>query len=85
MWPTDQSCTILARMCLLSALVQKNLPEPKLKSYGLALAEEISRKPGIDCIVWLLVAMIIQIYNEREQAKQGKIQNVQFEKGHQGL
>lgn len=32
------------------------------------MAEEISRKPGIDCTVWLLVAMIIQICNEREQA-----------------
>lgn len=30
----------------------KNLPEAKLKSFGLmALAEEISRLPSIDCLV----------------------------------
>ena len=30
--------------------------EAKLKSFGLmALMEEISRQPGIDCIMWLFV------------------------------
>lgn len=34
---------------------------------------EISRQPSIDCVVWLLVVTIRQIYMK------GKIQNVQFE------
>ena len=60
---------------LLSAFVKKkNLPEAKLKNYELtALAEEISRQPSDDCIGWLLVAILMQIYNEKGQNKQGKI------------
>ena len=47
---------------LLSAFVQKkNLPEAKLKSFGLkTLTEEISRQLSIDCVAYLLVAMLIQ-------------------------
>ena len=41
----------------------------------MALAEEISREPRIDCVITLM-----QIYNEKEQTKQGKIPNVQFKK-----
>jgi hypothetical protein len=29
--------------------------------------------------VWVVVVTVMQIYNENEQAKKGKIQNVQFE------
>jgi hypothetical protein len=39
------------------------------------LAEEISKQPSVDCVVGLLVAGFMQIYNEKEQAEQGKIQN----------
>ena len=44
-----------------------------------ALAEEISRQPSINCVAWLLVATLIQIYSEKEQVEQGKRQGVQFE------
>ena len=58
----------------------KSLPEAKLKSYGLtALAEDISKQPSIDCVAWLLKASLMQIYTEKEQAGQGKIQSVQLE------
>ena len=57
-------------------LYPETVPEVKLKSFRvMALAEEISRQPSIDCVVWLLVASLMQIYNEK---KHGKIQNVQF-------
>ena len=50
------------------------------------LVEEISRKPSVDFVAWLLVVMLMEIYNEKEQAEQGKIQNTQFEdKEHQEL
>lgn len=38
-----------------------------LKSCGLTvLSEVISRHPSIDCVAWLLKAMCMQIYNEKE-------------------
>ena len=65
-------------MWLLSAHVQKNLPEAKVKSYGVrTLTDEISGKPGVDCVAWLLAAPLTQICNEKEQAEQGEIQNAQ--------
>jgi len=66
----------------------KSLPEAKLKkSFGLItkLAEKISEQPSIDSVVWLLMFTLMKIYNEKEQAGQGKIQNVQLEgKGGRG-
>lgn len=63
----------------------KNLPEIKLKSYGLmALVEEISRKSSMDSVVWFLLVTLIQIYIEKKQADQGKnIKYVRVEKEHQ--
>ena len=61
-------------MWLLSVLFKK-LFEAKLKNYELtALTGEISRQPSIDHIDWLLVASLMQICNEQEQAEQGKTQ-----------
>ena len=55
-------------------LSEKIKPETKLKSSGLIkLAEKISKQSSIVCIVWLLVATLTQIYNEKEQADQVKI------------
>jgi len=63
---------------------KNNLPEAELKSFGLTLAE-ISRQPSIECIAWLLVAILMQIYNEKEQVEQEKkIQNVQLEESSVG-
>ena len=46
----------------------------------LVLTEETSREPSIDPDVLLLaVCLMHTIYNEKEQAEQEKIQNVQFE------
>jgi hypothetical protein len=45
----------------------------------MASAEANSRQPRTDSMVWLLVVSVIQIYNEKEQAGQVKIQNVQLE------
>ena len=64
-------------MWLLSALVKKYLPEAKLKSFGLkSLAEEISIQLSIDCVPWSLVSKLVQIYNEKEEAKPVETQNV---------
>ena len=38
----------------------------------MALAEEISRQPSIDSVMWLLVVTLMQIYNEEEQAEKEK-------------
>ena len=77
MWPIVHSCNILAKYV---AVVQKNLPEAKLESYELTiLAEEVSRQPNIDYGDWLLVATLVQIYNEKEETEQVKILNVQVE------
>ncbi|KAL6053809.1 hypothetical protein STEG23_030631 [Scotinomys teguina] len=45
----------------------------------MVLAEEISKHPSMDSVMWLLVITFIEIYNEKEKVEQGKIQNVQFE------
>lgn len=41
-------------------------------------AEEISKQPSIDSVVWLLVLTLMKIYNEKNQAEQGILQNVKF-------
>ena len=43
------------------------------------LAGDFSKQSSIDCVPWLLMASFTQIYSEKEQAEQEKIQNVQFE------
>ena len=59
---------------------KKNLPKAKVKSFGLiSSAEEISNQSSVACVLWSLVAMPIRIGNEKEHAKQGKLQNVQLE------
>jgi hypothetical protein len=42
------------------------------------LAEEISKQPSIDFVLWLLVFTLMKINNEKEPAEQRKIQNVQI-------
>lgn len=62
------------RMWLSFTIVQKDLPEAKLENFKLmALAEESSRQPSIDSVLWLLVVTLRQVYNEMEQVEQGKI------------
>ena len=57
-----------------------SLPETKVKRFVLIpLAEEILKQSSIDSVVWLSLATLIQIYNEKVNAEKGKIQNVQFE------
>ena len=63
-------------MWLLFALVLKNLPGDK----GLTvLLEEISRQPSIDCVLWLLVVSLTQIYHGKEQVGQRETQRGQLE------
>lgn len=56
-WPRDCSCDMLVKNVAVFYIWPNNLSEAKLKSFGLtALAEEISRQPGIDqlgVIDWL--------------------------------
>lgn len=50
--PRDHPCDIGKGCDYFFCPHPKNLPEAKLKSFGLmALAEEISRLPSIDCLV----------------------------------
>ena len=41
--------------------------------------QEISRQRSINFVMWLLMVTLMQIYNEEEQAEEGKIQNEKFE------
>ena len=57
----------------------KILPEAKVKSFRLiSLAEEISKHPNIDSVVWILAVTLMKFYNEEEQAEQRKL----FEERH---
>ena len=50
-----------------------------MKSFGLIeFEEEVLKQSSIDCILWILVDMLMQSYNEQED--QEKLQNVEFEK-----
>ena len=44
------------------------------------MAEEISKQPSIDSVVWLLVLTLMKIYNEKEQAEKIKVQNAEIKK-----
>lgn len=58
-------------------LCPKTLPEAKWKNSGLMVsAEAISRQPRADYVAWLLFTLV-QIYNEKVQAGQREIQNIQ--------
>ena len=54
MWPKEWSCDILGKILSAFCPCPKSLPEAKVKSFGLIpLAEEISKQPSIDSVVWL--------------------------------
>jgi hypothetical protein len=45
----------------------KNLPEAKLKSFGLiTLAEEVPRPLSMNSVMQLLVTILMQIYNKNK-------------------
>lgn len=68
-WPSD---TLLKNVTILCPC-SKYLLEVKLKSFELiVLGEEISRQSRIDSVIWLIVAPLMQIHNEKEQDEQGK-------------
>lgn len=70
-WAKDLSCDSLARNMATICLCPKNLPEAKLKSFGLiSLVEEIPRYPSIDCGMWLLVITLMLVYRKKEQVGQ---------------
>lgn len=74
-WGRDHSCDIFVKDVAAFYSCPKNLLEVKLKSFRLiSLAEEISS----NLAVWLLVITLLQVYNEKEQAGQKEIQNIQF-------
>ena len=64
---------ILAKNVAGFGLSLKNQPVAKLKSFGfMALAKEISPQCSIYSVVWSLAMALTQLYNGKEQAKQGK-------------
>ena len=77
MLPRDLSCGSLVKKVGVFCPCLKNLPEAKVKSFGLIpLAEEISKQPIINSVVLLSGVTLMKIYNEKEKAEQIKIQNV---------
>lgn len=74
MWPRDRSCDVLVKNVGAFCPCPKILPEAKVKSFKfIPWAEEISKQPSIDSVVWLLVLTLMKIYNEKNQAEQGKL------------
>jgi hypothetical protein len=64
------------------------MPEAKLKGLGLLpLAEEISRQPSIDCVLWLLTTTLMQNCNDRRGSREKRKTRctAQGEEEHQGL
>ena len=62
MLPRDHSCDILVKKVAAFCPCPKSLPEAKVKSFGLILlAEEISKQPSIDSVMWLLVLTLMKI------------------------
>ena len=81
-WSRDHFCDIFVKNVAAFCSCPKSLQESKLKSFGLMLAEEISKQPSIDWVAWLLVSRLMQIYKESSNLTKGKkTQKVQFEKG----
>jgi hypothetical protein len=66
------------RVWLFSVLVQKNLPDAKLKRFGLVVSAEILRQSSVDAAMGLLAVTPKQTYNRKEKAEQGKIQTIQL-------
>ena len=61
MLPRDYSCDILVKKVVTICPCLKSLPEAKMKRFGLILlAEELSKQPSIDCVMWLLAFMVIK-------------------------
>ena len=68
--PGDGSFDILAKNVAAFCPCLKSFPETKSKIFGLILlAEKISKEPGIDSLVWLLVFTLRKTYNEKGQAE----------------
>lgn len=66
----DHSCDIVTINVTAFCPCPKFLLEIKLKNFGLiSSTEEISRQPNVSSM-WLLVKILLQIYNEKEQARQ---------------
>lgn len=62
-WARDLSFTVCP--CL------KNLPEAKLEGFVLiSVAEEILRRPSIDCVMWILVITLFK--STIRKSKSGK-------------
>jgi hypothetical protein len=56
----------------------KSLPKAIVESFN-SVDRRILKQPSIDFVVWLLVLTCMQIFNEKEQAEQEKIENVNLE------
>ena len=80
MLPRDCSYAILLKEVTTFCPCPKSLPEAKVKSFGLILlTEEVSNQLSIYSALWMLVVTLMKICNVKEQAEQGKSQNVNFE------
>ena len=74
MWPRDHFCDMLVKNAAVFCPCLKSLPDAKLKNFHLMLlAEELLKQPHVDYAMRLLVASLMQMYNEKRQAEQGII------------
>lgn len=68
-WPRDCFCDVLAKNIAAFCPCPKHLHEITLKSLQLRRLAEISREPCFDCVLWLLVTTVMQIYIEKYKKK----------------
>ena len=72
-WARDRSSDILMRNVAALCHCPKSA-KGKLKSFGIdGIRRGDLRHPSIDPVVWLLMVSLMQIYNEKEKAEEGKI------------
>ena len=63
MWPRESSCCILAKNVATFCPCLKTLSEAKMKKFGLILlADEISKQPSVDSVMWLLAVTLKKMY-----------------------
>ena len=79
MLPKIVLCDILVKNVAAFCPFSKSQPSKSEEFWINCTGREISKYTSIDSVMSLLVLTLVKIYIEKEQARQEKIQNIQFE------
>lgn len=78
MWPGDYCCDILVKNMTTFVLLW-SLSDVKEFWINCSCWGDF-KKPGVDCVVWLLVNSFMQIYNKKRKSNMGKYKMYSFGK-----